>query len=367
MKNVVLIYRGQVFDTEILPRLDEFKDDDVTLVTENNITRNIVKHLIRDSKQNITLLTADEFLDNNIITKFMKFDTILGNPPYSSDGDSDSIKLWTKFTEKSFLLLKDGGLITFITPQQILSHTKATVKAAKPVTRIQQFLENNQFLYYDETTDDYFSEGIPICSWSCIKSPKKDLTKIILNDGTIKELDYKVNLNVKEAKFDSILDKFTYNNSIPKYKRYRTLYTNVELSDIKTEEYKYNVHWNSKSNKFKYLSNQIDTRYKLCINNYKSFQVSDVNLFITNDDVSHSYFYITGSVNELKKIQKIWSLKLFQYIAENWKNSKGVYLIAQLQEVIPILDISKEWTDEKLYRFFNLSDDEIKEVERYVR
>lgn len=365
MKNTLLIYRGRVFDTEIKPRLEEFKDTNITLVTENKLTLNLVSHLIKDLKQNINLITSDDFLDDNIITKFMEFDVITGNPPYSTDTDTDSIKLWTKFTEKSFSLLKDGGIITFVTPQQILSHTRASIKANKPVTRIQQILQDNEFIYYDETTDDNFSVGIPICSWSLIKSPKKSLTNIIFKNGTSIEVDYKVNLNINKTKFDSILDKFAYDNNIPKYKRYRTLYTNIELSDTKNDKYQYKIHWNSKTNKLKYISNPIDTRLKLCINNFKSFKVSDVNLFITNDDVSHSYFYIVGELGELKKIQKIWTSKLFRYVAEHWKNSKGVYMIAQLQSVIPVLDISKNWDDEKIYKFFKLSKSEIEEIENY--
>ena len=42
MKNILLIYRAQVFDTEIKPRLDEFKNDNVFLVVENKISVNIL-------------------------------------------------------------------------------------------------------------------------------------------------------------------------------------------------------------------------------------------------------------------------------------------------------------------------------------
>lgn len=34
--------------------------------------------------------------------------------------------------------------------------------------------------------------------------------------------------------------------------------------------------------------------------------------------------------------------------------------------VIPWLDFSKEWNDEKLYKYFNLSEDEIKFIEKII-
>ena len=312
---------------------------------------------------------SEEF-DQLIETEFgknMKFDVVLGNPPYSTSSDSDSIKLWSQFSEKSYELLADGGSLSFVTPTQILFSTRASIKANKPTTRIQKILEENEFVYYDETVDDYFSVAVPICSWSLIKSPSKSPTRIILKDGTICDVDYKVNFNIKKTTFDSILDKVVYKNNIKKYKRYRTLYTNIDLSDNYNDLYKFKVHWNSKNSKYKYIKNRIDVRYKLCINNFKLFDISEDNLFITSDDVSHAYFYITATEAELVKIQKIWSKKLFKYLAEKWKNSKGVYMIAQLQGVIPILDTSVEWTDDKLYNFFGLTQEEINEIEENVK
>jgi hypothetical protein len=117
MKSVLLIYRGRVFDTEINPRLEEFKNDNITLVTENKYTRNSVSYLIEDYTQQINLFTIDEFLDDNIITKFMKFDVVIGNYPYErSVGPSKTEPIWHLFAEKVFRLLKEGGYLSVIHP-----------------------------------------------------------------------------------------------------------------------------------------------------------------------------------------------------------------------------------------------------------
>lgn len=117
MKNILLIYRAQAFDSEIKPRLDEYKNDDVVLVVEDEINKLLVQFLIEDLNQNITLITSNDFLDDNIITKFMKFDVVLGNYPYErSVGPSKTEPIWHLFAEKVFRLLKEGGYLSVIHP-----------------------------------------------------------------------------------------------------------------------------------------------------------------------------------------------------------------------------------------------------------
>jgi len=48
---------------------------------------------------------------------YMKFDVIVGNPPYTKDvGGGNSISLWDKFVEKSFNLVKKDGYVCMIHP-----------------------------------------------------------------------------------------------------------------------------------------------------------------------------------------------------------------------------------------------------------
>jgi|688.fasta_scaffold44219_4 hypothetical protein len=117
MKNILLIYRGRAFDAEIKPKLEEFKNDNIILVVENELTKNVVNYLIGRSEK-ITLITSNEFLDdNNIILKFMKFDVIVGNPPYQTQvGPNKTETIWNKFVEKCIKLLKTDGTMELIHP-----------------------------------------------------------------------------------------------------------------------------------------------------------------------------------------------------------------------------------------------------------
>jgi peptide methionine sulfoxide reductase MsrB len=47
----------------------------------------------------------------------MKFDIVVGNPPFTKDvGGGNSISLWDKFVEKTFIICKEGGHVSLIHP-----------------------------------------------------------------------------------------------------------------------------------------------------------------------------------------------------------------------------------------------------------
>lgn len=60
----------------------------------------------------------------------MKFDVIIGNPPYSSN-TKEPVRLWASFIERSFSKLKDDGVLSFITPSSWMSSTNSVYDLLK--------------------------------------------------------------------------------------------------------------------------------------------------------------------------------------------------------------------------------------------
>ena len=296
----------------------------------------------------------------------MKFDVIIGNPPYQGQV-TDSIKLWNKFCLKAIDIVSENGYIAMVTPQTVINGTDSVIKANKPTYILQKWLQDNTFVEYNDTANEHFDVGIPICYWIAKNTKSSNTTKFVINNNTYNK-DYIAGEKVVTTLSDTIIDAVIHSKH-EKYKRVRTIFgpTGHEVSDVKTDEFKYKVVWNSAKADFKYSKVQVNTQYKLALNNYKKFTKSKDNFIITNLDVSPSYFSIVDSVENLEKLTKLWTTsKLFQYVAGSFLNTKGVFLLVQRQSVLPILDLDVEWTDELLYAEFELSKEQIDHIESHV-
>jgi len=102
---------------EMLPVLHDMGFEDVTLVTHE--TKKYIKNLV--TRYDYKMITEEEIGN-------MKFDTVIGNPPYQSPNASGErnigAPLWPVFIGKSMDWLKDDGTLVFVTPATWMTRAK---------------------------------------------------------------------------------------------------------------------------------------------------------------------------------------------------------------------------------------------------
>lgn len=295
----------------------------------------------------------------------MKFDVVIGNPPYQSsrDGTTATEDLSAKFVNKCIDLNAD--VIALIIPSDWIGPNNSSIKntlfKSNKLSKLCLY-GNKWFNVAKDTCCIFYSNTV--CPTTEIVDIYNNSLHVSLNNINAISLDNKLTSFLLKFKgFTSYLDEvWTHGN----------LYLN-KLDEAAGTDYEFIKAVGRKGDPLTLttIKKGIETtgygKFKLVMpmvgDNGKIGQIK----IATPEQVGgHSVVFLVTN-NELESINLKSYLEskpiklLIKDLKKSTPNSKGVF------SCIPLIDITKHWTDVELYSHFKLATDDIKYIEENIK
>jgi len=287
----------------------------------------------------------------------MKFDVIIGNPPYQGTNTVSDDRtqpknhnLWTKFIHKSFELVNEKGYVAFVTPDSWMS----------PTNDVFQLFKENQLHQVDLECGRHFNVGSSFTSWVAQKTKVTHDTKF-----------NNVSVNLRDFPY---LPR-DLNDTLEIHKKIiNSNYINLNVVGDTTCHSSKDVVSKTKSKEFCYelLHTNAQTRYS----KLKSKYFDNIKIMWTLSgyykpkiDLGTSGFtevnqaIIVNTQAEADAVYSYMNSKLYYFIVTTAKWSG--FLNGKVFKMLPDLGKTTVYTDADLYNLFGLTEEEIKVVEAY--
>lgn len=277
----------------------------------------------------------------------MKFDVVVGNPPYQ-DGTKEGgqNKIYNIICKNSLNLLKEDGVIAFITPTSVLKKSKRFSLIG------QRGLKHVNF-----TADNFFNVGIKICSWIVdLKHTSSDVTVTnidgstsvqskdsVIYDYSIVDKDFAKIYNTLKELTDTpakrMFDENNFGDAIVKSPSTDHPYKIYSIAKDKTKQ----IFGYSKRQPFFY------EKEKIIIPMTKT--LTEDSILVDVDDYYVAYLCL--EVKNKDQIENIKSFIMSDYFKEHsakWKDLDG-YGFNYALKYLPKFDVNKKWTSKEVKEF----------------
>ncbi len=286
----------------------------------------------------------------------MKFDVVLGNPPYQSGkGEKGGARsLWRKFIKASFTMVKKDGYVAMVCPG--FPHQARDLEHC--------FSNNTPLVLNNDVSHHFPGIGSDIKYW-VVREGKHDQDFIV--DNVI--WDWNISSDPElDPTLASIFSKTIGANNLFECKQdhgYSSTQFKNDPNDYLEKpkgKCKYPIR-HASTVKVCYVSEPTECHFKkkvmMTFSGYPDFKYYD------KSNPMSSCFQMSGyiEVNSKKEgsdLINLYSTKLYKFLA---KGTKSAGMRGTVNYCLPKVDLSKQWNDELLYKHFKLTDDEIKYVE----
>jgi hypothetical protein len=323
-------------------KTDQEIKDTVIGIEENSLRRDYAVNKYRLSGT----YTVSKFLDKDF--KNIKFDVIVGNPPYQ-DGSKEGgqNKIYNQICKKAISLLKPTGVLAFVTPTSVLQKSKRF-----------SLVNQSGLKLVDFTADSFFKVGIKICWWLIDKSHTGNISVMLSNKETMTCNKGKSIHDANESNIDTLpLYNFivdSYSGVENKEKRMFQRYTHAgAFSKVTDSTYRYPIVSNARGVKktvYGKTKPLHPSERKLYVSNTKA--LTDASIFIDTRNYGPSFFYVViDDDSEIENIKSFVTSKYFIDLYTSFRLIRGG-MNSVIIDFCPVFDKTKLWTDEEVKEFF---------------
>ena len=307
----------------------------------------------------------------------MKFDVIVGNPPYQSGNSSKGNKLWPKFILKTIELTTPGGFNCLVTPTG-WSSGGTNIPGGKGV--IKDVFSKNQVLAIscNEISKTYFPKvGIEIGYFVLHKVAPTIPTTLRLIDGESTVDFTKVKfISPRLNKIDiSIVNRvFFSENETFDVESFDRSITRGSVTEHQTGSNKYKFkHWilggstannaaftwldfeNSPKLKYPKVVFNIGNRYWQPYYDFESVNVAAQGFAIR----------LTGK-EKIEALKSVFESELYTYISWWYQLQMKGFMKTNIVKSYPKLDLYRVWTNDEIFKEFNISKVEQKHIKNVL-
>lgn len=316
--------------------------DTVFGIEENTLRRD---YAINKHQLSGTYEVAD-FLTKNF--NGVKFDVIIGNPPYQ-DGKKvgGQNKIYNQFSKKAISLLKTDGKIAFITPSSVLRESKRFSLIDVTGLKLVNFNANNYFT----------TVGVNICSWIIDKSYKGNVKVISQQGENIVPPNTSIyNPSEFDLEFINIYESLKRVAKTPKDRMFKQNPVDASISGRSktlTATHTYPVYKiGANGDELVQYNKPIPKLYgklKFVISTTKAFRDSSCVVSANDFDVNHLFI----DVNNQTEVDNIKSFLFSEYFVNHSFNFKRLdgYGFNNSLTYLPPFDKTKNWTNIEVKSF----------------
>lgn len=319
----------------------------------------------------------------------MRFNVIIGNPPYQKDSGGVTPKeIYSDFIIETLRLSPD--IECLITPTRWYNGSTSNMQKVRNLI----LTENTSKIVDFEKADDVFentmiSGGISYWLWN--KKHKVEYCDISYNyNGNTKEFKEKLNteLFIRYKDGLSIINKVSKLGefSINTQENFWKTFPDIKLNDeFEKEPGENKIKFIAKNGNItymnrKYISNEmipIIDKYKVVtggmtpgglVHKSNYYKVINTPKIIEPNEVFSNYYFTLGifdTLEEAENFKSYMNTKLVRLLIHLTNNTTSIRM--HNFRFVPIQDCSKPWTDRELYEKYGLNEEEIAFVEETIK